>query len=236
MSTVDTILLEPTGRAAKGGRNIALLIVGYSLLLILVYLVVARKPIVDAIVGGSWIGSYAAKAWVAPVDPLAALGAGKPISSGASSSTSTGSTGPLPTPNAQGYVAPFAGATPERVDMGQDFALKPGAPIRAIGNAVIKAIQPNWYKGQPLIAYELTAGPAKGRQIYAAEQITPTVKVGQRVRAGQMIATYAAQGTGLETGWFNGKETLAQSTTGYTEGAESPAGKSFSNFLKQLGV
>ena len=100
MSAVDTIVLQPTGRAAKGGRNVALLIVGYSLLLILVYLVVARKPIVDAIVGGSWIGSYAAKAWVAPVDPLAALGAGKPISSGASSSTSTGSTGQISAPGA----------------------------------------------------------------------------------------------------------------------------------------
>lgn len=230
--------------AAGSGGNTVLYFVGVMLGLSLIYLLVAGKGagaitgIVNTLVGG-------VRAFVAPVDPIAAaekaLGAGSITSSSPTPSSSAPgsppSSGSAPSVGGAGYVAPFAGATAGRIDQGQDFTLKPGAPIRAIGDAKITSIIPNWFKGQPLVAYDLTSGPAKGRTVYVAEQIAPAVKVGQRVKAGQVIGSYAKSGTGLELGWARPSgETLAHATTGYVEGQVTAAGQSFSSFLSSLGV
>jgi TP901 family phage tail tape measure protein len=137
------------------------------------------------------------------------------------------------------YVDPFAGAhglKQGRTDMGIDYTMTPGSPIGAIGAGRITNITKNWYKGQPLIEYELTSGSHKGQRIYVAEQINPNVKIGQHVRAGQRIATYAASGTGIEMGFgAGGGKTLAQGTTGYTEGQVTAAGKQFAKFVSSIG-
>jgi hypothetical protein len=142
--------------------------------------------------------------------------------------------------NSSLYVNPFTGAgtyTAERVDQGQDFSLSPGAQIRAVGKARVISIDPNFYDNEPAIYYQLLEGPDAGRVVYTAEQIQPAVKVGQVVNAGQPIGTYAPTGTGIEIGWgANTGVPLAQTTTGYKEGEETAAGKSFSGFLKGLGV
>lgn len=141
---------------------------------------------------------------------------------------------------AAAYVNPFLGdktLTPERIDQGVDYALSPGETIKAIGDAIIKGILPNWYSGQPLLWYQLTSGPHKGEYVYIAEQISPTVKPGQTVKGGQVIATYASSGTGLETGFATSSgATLAQSTGGYKEGQLTAAGALFSHFLEGLGA
>jgi hypothetical protein len=138
------------------------------------------------------------------------------------------------------YVSPFAGdatVTAGRIDQGVDYSLAPGETIKAIGDAIIRGITPNWYKGQPLLWYQLTSGPQAGHYVYVAEQVTPTVLPGQRVKAGQTIGTYASSGTGLELGFANASGTTAASTTGgYKEGQLTAAGESFSNFLESLGV
>lgn len=138
------------------------------------------------------------------------------------------------------YVNPFLGdatITPERIDQGVDYALSPGESIKAIGDAIIRGIIPNWYSGQPLLWYQLTGGPRKGQYVYVAEQISPTVRPGQSVKAGATIATYASSGTGLETGFAQASgATLAQSTGGYKEGQLTAAGDLFSKFLEGLGA
>jgi hypothetical protein len=77
----------------------------------------------------------------------------------------------------------------------------------------------------------------KGHNYFLAEQIDLNVSVGQIVQQGQPIAHYAASGTGIEIGWAgpNWEQTLAQATTGYTEGEQTDAGKSFRHFLDGLG-
>lgn len=139
---------------------------------------------------------------------------------------------------AAAYVNPFLGdttVTPERIDQGQDFALSPGESIKAMGDAIIKGIMPNWYQGQPYLWYQLTSGPQAGKYVYIAEQITPTVAPGTRVKAGQTIATYAGSGTGLETGYATATgATLAHDTGGYTEGVPTAAGTAFAKFLEGL--
>jgi Peptidase family M23 len=138
---------------------------------------------------------------------------------------------------AQGYVNPIPGAVIGRTDMGVDANLKVGSPIRAIGDSKVVAVRPNWFQGQPYVQMQLLNGPQAGKYYYVAEQIAPTVKAGDTVKAGQTIGTYAPSGTGIEIGWgTKGSQTLAQATTGYSEGEQTAAGKSFRSFLGSLGV
>jgi hypothetical protein len=135
------------------------------------------------------------------------------------------------------YEYPITGAAvnnPERVDQGVDFG--GSGQFKAIGNSVVDAIIPNWYQGQPLMEMTLTDGPLKGKQYYVAEGINPLAKVGDQVQKGQVIANITGGPTGIETGWgAGGGKTLAQATSGYTEGQATPAGQSFSQFLQKLG-
>ena len=136
-----------------------------------------------------------------------------------------------------GYVNPIRGATLGRTDMGVDLNMRVGAPIRAIGDSKVVNIYPNWFQGQPYILLKLLNGPKAGKYYYVAEQIAPSVKPGQVLHAGDTIGTYASSGTGIEMGWGTPSEsTLAQATTGYSEGQVTGAGSSFRNFLGSLGA
>lgn len=139
-------------------------------------------------------------------------------------------------------VSPFAKATKAivgRTDQGVDANLNPGDPILAPFAGTVTAINPNWYAGQPQIVLQGAKGtPFAGRFLYLAEQVTPSVTKGQVVQAGDPLGTYASSGTGIEMGWAANAagETLARSTTGYTEGQQTPVGSSFRAFLASLGV
>jgi murein DD-endopeptidase MepM/ murein hydrolase activator NlpD len=93
------------------------------------------------------------------------------------------------------------GLIPERVDMGADFG--GNGPIYAIGPAVITNATGDsaGWPGGGWITYQLTSGPAKGLQVYVAEDVQPTVQVGQHVTSGTVIADMANKGDGIETGW-----------------------------------
>jgi hypothetical protein len=138
-----------------------------------------------------------------------------------------------------GYQNPFDGNTyyTGRTDMGVDFCLSTGDPIRAVGAGVVVGIQHDWYKQQPYIWYQLTAGPEAGRYVYVAEQIDHLAHIGQTLKAGDVVARYAKKGTCLETGWSEADgETTASATTGYTEGQVTKAGVSFARFLISVNV
>lgn len=162
---------------------------------------------------------------------------GQATSSGASNSGTA-----APTAGAGGAVNPFAKATTVKVgrtDQGVDVNLSPGDPILAPFAGTVSAINSNWYSGQPQLVLAGAAGtPFAGKFAYVAEQLDPTVKVGDTVSAGDQLGTYASSGTGLELGWAANAqgETLARSTTGYTEGQQTPAGSSFRAFLASVGV
>lgn len=144
------------------------------------------------------------------------------------------------TASAQGaYQNPFAGDSyvTGRTDMGVDLCLSTGEPIRAIGNGVVVGINRDWFEGEPYIWYQLTDGPDAGRYVYVAEEIRHLAHVGQVLHAGDVVARFAPRGTCIETGWGTSTGwTLAQTTTGYTEGERTVAGVSFARFLMSLGV
>ena len=138
----------------------------------------------------------------------------------------------------KGYVNPLQGFTLGRTDMGVDANARPGTPILALGDSKVLGISPNWYQGQPYMALKLLNGPHAGRVYYVAEQIDPLVKPGQVVHAGEPIARYAQQGTGIEVGWAgsNWQQTLAQQqgNTGDASHGNAPAGVDFRTFLTSL--
>ena len=113
-------------------------------------------------------------------------------------------------------VTPVSGQHVDRLDP-QEQAVSPVAPLGR--------------------RHELTDGPSAGRYVYVAEQITGLPRVGQTLRAGDVIAHYAKKGTCIEMGWSAADgETQAQATTGYTEGEVTVAGVSFARVLISLGV
>lgn len=160
----------------------------------------------------------------------------------ASSQTSAGTAGGGGAISAGGAANPFARASTVKVgrtDQGVDVNLAPGDPIDAPFAGTVTAINPGWYSGQPQLVLAGAQGtPFAGKFAYIAEQILPSVKVGQSVNAGDQLGTYADSGTGLELGWAANAqgETQARATTGYTEGQSTPAGSSFRAFLASVGV
>jgi hypothetical protein len=148
-----------------------------------------------------------------------------------------------------GYVNPFAratGLTPQRIDMGVDY--DGNGPIDALGAARITyaGSDPGWAQGNA-INYELLAGPYRGRDVYVAEAVNPTVTTGQTVAAGQQIATFGHgfSSDSIETGWAAGPGspgTLANQLrqADYSGGDigsyRTACGQQFSDLLQALGA
>jgi hypothetical protein len=141
-----------------------------------------------------------------------------------------------------GYVNPFrhAHVSPSRVDMGVDYTGT--GPIEAIGPGVVNAATTasGWPEGG-WVSYRIGAGPAKGRYVFVAEGITPTVHAGQKVRAGDEVAKFS--GSSIETGWASGVgyQALAaalgqQNKAGDPGEYPTAAGKSFNDLLTSLGA
>jgi len=143
-----------------------------------------------------------------------------------------------------GYLNPLravAGLVPERIDEGADFS--GSGPVYALGNAVIT--NAGWNAGWPgggWITYRLTDGPGAGLVVYLAEDITPTVQVGQRVTAWTVIANMWNGGDGIETGWAQPTGVSAESElpeAGGIGGAgpfPTMVGVNFDQLLQLLGV
>jgi hypothetical protein len=144
-----------------------------------------------------------------------------------------------------GYLNPLrdvSGLTPERVDMGVDFA--GSGPVYALGNAVITnatGTSGGW-PGGGWITYKLTDGPAAGLTVFLAEDVKPTVQVGQHVSSATVIASMFTGGDGIEIGWAqqSGLSAESQLPEAGSVGGNGPfptrIGLSFEELLQSLGV
>ena len=157
----------------------------------------------------------------------------------------TGQTG-QPAPAASGYLNPLravSGLVPERVDQGVDFAGT--GPVYAIGDAVVTdamGVNSGW-PGGGWVSYQLTDGPDAGLVVYVAEDVTPTVQVGQHVSSATVIANMYNGGDGIETGWAAAQTSLTAESQmpeagGIGAGGPFPTmvGLSFDGLLQSLGV
>lgn len=143
--------------------------------------------------------------------------------------------------SASGYVNPLANASvrAERIDQGVDYAGT--GTLGALGPGVVTQVagSGSGWEGGGYVEYKLTAGPDAGRYVYYAEGVSPTVSVGQTLTAGQPVATIVpGSSTGIEIGWGSGQGQSAYASAeggGYSEGALTAAGQSFSDLIAALG-
>jgi hypothetical protein len=135
-----------------------------------------------------------------------------------------------------------SGLIPERIDQGVDFG--GSGPIYALGDAVITNASGDNY-GWPdggWITYRLTDGPGAGLTVFVAEDVRPTVAVGQKVTSSTVIADMFDGGAGIETGWAMASGLTAESQlpeAGSISGAgpfPTEVGLNFEELLQALGV
>jgi hypothetical protein len=142
-----------------------------------------------------------------------------------------------------GYVNPLAkitGLGKSRIDMGVDYY--GSGDVLAMGDCEVtySAAVDNGWEGGGAVVYKLLGGAYAGKHIYFAERFRPTVKVGDRLKAGAKIGTMF--GGSIETGWATGlgsstiAASLGQQGTGDAGEVESPAGASFNRFLVACGA
>lgn len=174
---------------------------------------------------------------------LANLAAAQKLIDQATSTSGSGSS------NWSLYNNPFRdlqGLTPKRIDQGVDFACSADSPIYAIGPAIVGYANNADY-GWPgassvppggAIVYTFTDGPAKGKSVYVAENITVLTNVGDAVNSNTVIATLHPGGANLETGWAaasNESKPLNQVYFGaYDNHGATTFGLNFNDFLKAV--
>ena len=138
-----------------------------------------------------------------------------------------------------GYADPLraiSGLSAERIDMGVDYSGI--GPIYAVGDGVVLSTYNGGWPGGTFIAYRLTDGPAAGLIAYAAEDITPSVQVGDAVTPSTVLGQLYEGPDGIETGWAAGGdgETMA-AAYGEFDGANTTAfGMNYSQLLASLGA
>ena len=98
------------------------------------------------------------------------------------------------------------------------------------------------WPGGGWITYTLAQGPARGLTVFVAEDVTPTVSVGQHVTSDTVIARMYDGGDGIETGWATADGSTAESQLseagGISGGGPFPTkiGMNFEELLQALGV
>lgn len=139
-----------------------------------------------------------------------------------------------------GYANPLrsiAALNPERIDAGVDYS--GFGPIYAIGNGVVLNTDGNGWPGGTFIAYRLTDGPASGLVVYSAEDILPSVSVGDHVTPNTVIGQMYEGPSGIEIGWADPvaiPNALARSTGQFNGSNSSAYGYNFSQLLQSLGA
>ena len=138
-----------------------------------------------------------------------------------------------------GYLNPLRAVTslvPQEIDQGVDYCAS--GPIYALGDAVVTNLyDPGWPSGV-FISYRLSGGPAKGRYVYVAEDVTPKVVIGEHVTAATVVGVVHDAKTCLETGWAD-PPASPEHGAGHLEynGKNSTAyGLNFSSLLQALGA
>jgi murein DD-endopeptidase MepM/ murein hydrolase activator NlpD len=154
--------------------------------------------------------------------------------------TKNGPLPPIPPPTLGSYANPLRaihGLTPERIDMGVDYAGY--GPVYAIGDGIVLTTTVPGWPGGTMIVYQLTDGPANGLVVYEAEDIAPTVHVGDTVTANSVLGLMYLGPDGTETGWADPAivgNALAGDTHQF-DGANTTAfGANFSELLQSLGA
>ncbi len=138
-----------------------------------------------------------------------------------------------------GYLNPLRQITalvPQEIDQGVDYC--GSGPVFSIGVGVVKNVYASDWPSGVFIAYQLSEGPAKGLDVYVAENVTPKVSVGQRLSAQSVVGILHDAKTCMEMGWADPSQTNGH-VMGHLQfnGKNSTSfGLNFSAFLQALGA
>ena len=188
-----------------------------------------------------WIAREPDLAWVAQADLLGMRLAGT-LGARVSQQPELVSVGVAVVPGYRNPLRDVSGLVPERIDMGVDFG--GSGPVYALGNAVITnatGTSGGW-PGGGWITYKLTDGPDAGLTVYLAEDVSPTVQVGQHVSSSTVIANMFAESDGIETGWAQQSGLSAESQLAEAGGVggngpfPTRIGLNFEELLQSVGV
>ncbi len=143
----------------------------------------------------------------------------------------------LPKQQNQKYCDPFRSIdslVPERIDQGVDYA--GSGPIYAMAPGTIDLFYNRTDSGWPggtFMSYKLTAGPAKGREIFLAENIDldTTLHPGSFVYSGTVLGTLVNASPNCEIGWGVAGQGITAEYGCYTEGCTTPLGLNFNKLL-----
>ncbi len=137
-----------------------------------------------------------------------------------------------------GYENPMRAVTsllPQEVDQGVDYCAS--GPIYALGSGTVVSTYDNQWPSGVFISYRLSSGPAKGLYVYVAEDVTPSVSVGERVTPDSVVGVVHDALTCVETGWAD-PPSYPERAAAHAEynGENSTAyGLNFNSLLEALG-
>lgn len=143
-------------------------------------------------------------------------------------------------PENQRYCNPMRAVTklsPERIDQGVDYG---GAgSIYAIGPGIVDVYRNRTDSGWPggtFFSYQLSAGPAKGKVVYFAENVdlSASLHSGSYVFSGTIIGTLVNAYPNCETGWGVKGAGYTAEYSCYTEGCDTALGDNFNELLVAL--
>ena len=188
-----------------------------------------------------WMAQAPSQAWVDQADALGLQAVGS-LGIQVREQPEIVSVGVAVVPGYRNPLRSVTGLVPERIDEGVDFS--GSGPVYALGDAVITSATDTsgGWPGGGWITYQLTDGPDAGLIVYLAEDVTPTVQVGQQVSASTVIARMFDGGNGIEFGWAEPGGLSAESQlpeAGGINGAgpfPTRVGVSFDELLLSLGV
>lgn len=138
-----------------------------------------------------------------------------------------------------GYRNPLRALTslvPQEVDEGVDYCAS--GPIYALGTGVVANVYDAQWPSGVFISYRLTAGPATGHFVYVAENVTPSVHVGELVNATTVMGIVHDAKTCLETGWADPPSSPehAAAHLEYNGKNSTAYGLNFDSLLQALGA
>lgn len=147
----------------------------------------------------------------------------------------------LPPPTYVNPLAQIVNLGPNRIDQGVDYS--GSGPLLALGSGTVRMTYEAGWPGGTFIALQLNVGQLAGQIVYYAENVTPTVKVGQHVKVGDVVGILHDAFPNLEIGWGGGGtsggtlgDTLARSNGGDVDGVSSAVGVNFNRLLTALGA
>jgi hypothetical protein len=187
-----------------------------------------------------WMAQAPNSAWADEAD-LLGLQAGGTLGIQAKLQPEVVSTGVAVAPMYLNPLRDVSALVPERIDQGVDFS--GSGPVFALGDGVVlsaSADYPGWEGGW--VTYQLSDGPEAGLVVYTAEDVTPTVQVGEHVTPYTVIGNMYEGGGGIETGWAQASGLNAESQMleagGIGGGGPFPTtiGLNFDELLISLGV